>query len=346
LRSAGVDLAFTTRLGTNDLWHADPLRLRRLNVGEMDPLPIVRAKLAATAVRLIPLTRLLARPPAAERRAQRRRTLQQLHSKYVLRALDAALTAGLDQDAPGRRKSSRYERIRRITRLALDRVPALELKLARALVSPGQLPFSPARIEPAGFGTWATVFRLDPPAGRPWALKIHRQTLGGDVHDLLAGARLGIVRHRRLCAAFGEVVLPGQFLVLHSPLRGASAVACLQPWLTGRVHDLLGLDDAQLLLLLGRHPPLARSFATFVRRALAAWRGEGWFPDLLGGGNLVAVEGEGEMRLWLIDYGIFDRRECADSARQHADAVARRLRTLLMEGGGRWEPGRVSYSSR
>ena len=312
----------------------------------------MRAKLAATAVRLAPLTRLLARAPAAERRAERRRTRQQLHSKYVLRALDAALTAGLDPGdpvAPWRtfRGSSRYERIRRITRWAFDRVPALEPKLARALVSPEQLPFSAARIEPAGFGSWATVFRLDPgPTGRPWALKIHRQTLGGDVSDLLAGARLGISRQRRLRAAFGEVVLPGQFFVLHSPLRGARAVACLQPWLTGRVHDLLGLDDAELLRLLGRHPPLARSFATFARRALAAWKGEGWFPDLLRGGNLLAVEGEGELCLRLIDYGIFDRREGADPGRQRADDVARRLKTLLTEGGGRWEPGRVSCSSR
>jgi peptidoglycan/xylan/chitin deacetylase (PgdA/CDA1 family) len=63
LRAAGAELAFTTRLGTNDLWRCDPLCLKRLNVGEADPLPVVRAKLAATAARLEPLTRWLV--PAA-----------------------------------------------------------------------------------------------------------------------------------------------------------------------------------------------------------------------------------------------------------------------------------------
>lgn len=72
LRSAGTALAFTTRRGRNDLRLADPLRLRRLHVDACDPLPIVRAKLAATASFLDPLLRGFAPRPATAARTARR----------------------------------------------------------------------------------------------------------------------------------------------------------------------------------------------------------------------------------------------------------------------------------
>ncbi len=44
-RRAGMTLAFTTERGGNDLRHADPLRLRRINVGKRARTPLLRAQL-------------------------------------------------------------------------------------------------------------------------------------------------------------------------------------------------------------------------------------------------------------------------------------------------------------
>jgi len=44
-RRAGMTLAFTTERGGNDLRHADPLRLRRINVGLRAHTPLLRAQL-------------------------------------------------------------------------------------------------------------------------------------------------------------------------------------------------------------------------------------------------------------------------------------------------------------
>ena len=44
-RRAGMTLAFTTVRGGNDLRHADPLRLRRINVGQRAHTPLLRAEL-------------------------------------------------------------------------------------------------------------------------------------------------------------------------------------------------------------------------------------------------------------------------------------------------------------
>jgi peptidoglycan/xylan/chitin deacetylase (PgdA/CDA1 family) len=77
LRSAGVQLAFTTRFGTNDVRRCDPLQIRRLNVDQDDPVPIVRAKLAAAAT-LEPLELLRrARPSARHQPGSRLQALEE-----------------------------------------------------------------------------------------------------------------------------------------------------------------------------------------------------------------------------------------------------------------------------
>jgi peptidoglycan/xylan/chitin deacetylase (PgdA/CDA1 family) len=49
---AGVELAVTTRRGTNDLRAADRLRLRRIHVEASDPRPVLRARLLYSSVYL------------------------------------------------------------------------------------------------------------------------------------------------------------------------------------------------------------------------------------------------------------------------------------------------------
>ena len=48
-RRAGMRLAMTTSRGGNDLRRADPLRLRRINVGGRSSVPLIRGQLAWAA---------------------------------------------------------------------------------------------------------------------------------------------------------------------------------------------------------------------------------------------------------------------------------------------------------
>ena len=338
-RAAGVELAFTTRRGTNDLARSDRLRLRRIHVDSRDSVAVLRAKLVLSAARLEPATRLLDPPSPAERRSERAVRRERRRSRLVLRSLDAALTAPLRPDGGGferlrralRPKSAHYERVGDLVRLALGAAPGLEPRLAGALLDTARLPFPDARLELAGFGSGATVFRLQPStsAAGPMALKVYRRTLGRDPQHLAGAARRYRERYRRLRTAFGELVLPAEFVVLHAPLKGVAAVASVQPWLPGPLHDVLGLDDAELLARLARHD-LGAPFAEFLRRVLA-WHAQGPFPDLLGRGNLVMAEDGARARLWLIDYGIFHPWDspASGAARIRLDALVRRLRYLL-----------------
>lgn len=338
-RAAGVELAFTTRRGTNDLGSCDRLRLRRMHVDARDSVEVLRAKLVFSAARLEPATRLLDPPSASERRAEAGARRERRRSQFVLRSLDAALTASLRPRAGtlaslrrvARRRASRYERIGGLVRWAETGLPALEPRLRRALLDPARLPLRAARLALAGFGSGTTVFRLDPAAegAAPRALKIYRRSLGRAPELLANAARRYRQRYRLLCERFGAAVLPAEFLVLHAPLRGAPAVACLQPWLEGPNLDLLGLEDGALLERLAADG-LEQEFAAFARAALA-WRARGAFPDLLGRGNLVVARTGATARLLLLDYGLFDLGDATlpPASRAGLEALARRFRTLL-----------------
>lgn len=342
-RAAGVELAFTTRRGTNDLARSDRLRLRRIHVDAGDSVPVLRAKLALSAARLEPATRLLDPPSPAERHAERRERSGRRRSLLVMRALDAALTAKLRPRSGAlasclralRWKSAHYERVGNLVQCALTAVPALEPRLMRSLLDASRLPFAGARIELRGYGSGTTVFRLERDGARPLALKVYRRTLGRDPLHLANVARRYRERYRRLCAVFGEVVLPAEFVVLHGPLRAAPAVASLQPWLQGPLHDVLGLPDAELFALLARYPGLEARFAEFVERSLAWHEGtfpeRGVFPDLVGRGNLVVTEEGASARLWLLDYGIFHPWDAPASGatRVKLEALVGRLESLL-----------------
>lgn len=52
LKREGFKLAFTTSRGINNIYRADPLRMRRINVGGKTTLPILRAQLLPWAMRL------------------------------------------------------------------------------------------------------------------------------------------------------------------------------------------------------------------------------------------------------------------------------------------------------
>lgn len=342
-RGAGVELAFTTRRGTNDLQRSDRMRLRRIHVDSRDSVDVLRAKLVLSAARLEPVTRFLDPPTSAERVVERANRREHRRSQLVLRALDAVLTAKLRPDSrpmerlkrATRPRTAHYERIGQVLRLALDRAPGLVPRVERALLDPSRLPLRARKLELAGFGSGATVFRMESEGvDRPLALKIYRRTLGRAPEHLAISARRYRERYQRLCADFGASVLPAEFLVVHAPLRSVPAVACIQPWLGGKLHDLLGLEDRALLGLLGAHPGLEEQFASFAARALT-WRERGTFPDLLGAGNLLVAEEGGQAHLWLIDYGIFEPSDAPASAeaRVAIETLACRLESLLERMG-------------
>lgn len=64
-RASGVELAFTTRRGANDLRQADRLRLRRIHVDGGDSVPVLRAKLAYSSVELNGWRRLFGKQPSS-----------------------------------------------------------------------------------------------------------------------------------------------------------------------------------------------------------------------------------------------------------------------------------------
>ena len=55
VRRAGIKLAFTTERGINHVGRADPLRLKRINVGSRTTLPVLRAQLLSWSVPLYSL---------------------------------------------------------------------------------------------------------------------------------------------------------------------------------------------------------------------------------------------------------------------------------------------------
>ena len=328
VRGAGVELAFTGLSGTNHLARVDRLRLRSVALEAGVELDELRARrLGALAEPTTP----------EERRHARTRRVQRVRLRYLHRPLDAVLTAGLEPRARlgsalrglTRRRSSHYERFRSLVQLVTAPFPPLARRLRRGLLDTAQLALACACREPIGHGTAATVFALaSAPGARAHVLKVYRWTLGLPSSELARLARRHRERYRRIRGWFGAHVLPTHFLVLNGPLRALPVAACLQERvLPGR--DLLALPDAELLQLLRSDDALRDEFTGFARRLLAV-RAEGFFPDLVGAGNLLFVAGRPGTRLCLIDYGLFDLRGGTTHVPAAAiQATARRFEALL-----------------
>jgi peptidoglycan/xylan/chitin deacetylase (PgdA/CDA1 family) len=357
VRAAGVELAFTTRHGSNDLGRCDRLRLRRFHVDARDSPGIFRAKIVYSSPRWNGARRLLDPRTEGERESERAARSEGLRSRLFYRSLDAALTAGL---RPGRGaletlrrasspKSSHYERLGALVQLVTWRrgqATAIGSRVQHLLLRPERLPLRDRRVELLGFGSGTTVFALarpenghGPAGAGARVLKIYRRTLGRGAGALWQAARRYRWRYEQLRAWFGQLVQPAEFLVLHAPLLSSPAVGCLQAKLgqgAGELEDPFELADEELLRRLRAAPELGRQFTGFSRTALALFA-RGVFPDLLGRGNLLIVPGEGGVSLRLIDYGIFDlKNPPAPGVPARVERQVRRLEALLaqLDGGG------------
>jgi len=341
-RAAGVELAFQAVPGANDLRRADRLRLRAIELEPAATLEVVRARLARCAPGAPRAVRLAPPATADELRAARALRRSSARLRFVLRPLDALLTAGL-APRPGvpaalralvRPRSAHYERLRSLAWLVLGPVPALERRVLRALLDTRALPFRVTGVERLGYGTAATVFGLQGPgAVSAHVLKVYRWTLARTAAQQAQAARRHRARYELLRGWLGAHVLRTHYLVLHGPLGAHPALACLQERIAGAT-DLLALGDAELAARLRVEPALAREFVAFAQRVRAV-RAQGFFPDLLGPGNLLLVPPGGAARLRLIDYGLFDLRcGTAHLPRAALDAAEARLARLARELDG------------
>jgi hypothetical protein len=257
-------------------------------------------------------------PPRAAARGIRARVLDELRSRYMLRTCDAVLTAALPGHLAGEggdRSRSNYEHIRAAIGAASRLSPAAIQRLRGALMTSLFLPFLDGEAELLGFGSAATVFLLRPAesgTGAPaLVLKVFRKTLGRRVDhavELVSGIR---ARHDAVAADYHDcsLVVPAHFVVLHGPVLGRAAGACIQPYVEGEKRDFVALlGDERLPGLIRDSAPLRSQFRTFAERTLGLAAREHRCIDLVGGGNLFLVEGRGAPRLQLIDSGLHDFR--------------------------------------
>jgi hypothetical protein len=175
------------------------------------------------------------------RTARFRAAVDTVRTRFLCKAMDAALTSGrhpsgLDAAEPVAalpRPRSGYERVRGLVRAAACAVPGGAEHIRRALLKPEALPFD-ATAEPIAFGSGSTVFRLGHSQGAaPRVLKVYRRTLGQPPDALQQLARQFRAKYATMLRWYGraDFVVPTYFIILHSPLRGYAAVACVQPYL-------------------------------------------------------------------------------------------------------------------
>jgi len=261
---------------------------------------------------------------------------EELRTRLFYRSLDACLTAPLDgpegsagqaDDRPFWRASN-YERLRRCMRLLARLAPRASAGIEGRLWRPERLPFADGRVELVGYGSGATVFRVACPDG-PRILKVYRRTLGRSQGALRRALREYRGKYERASRWFGDVVLPSSYVLLHAPLLGTPAVACIQAYVGERRDLLRDHTDEELLAELERRPMLRRRFVAFARATIEQRAREGAVVDFLGEGNLVIAGTGDDARLVLLDYGIFERGGVSPAVERRIQAALARLERLL-----------------
>lgn len=209
--------------------------------------------------------------------------------------------------------SRSYRRAQRVMN-ALSRLLPRTLEDCRRKVFDARLlPFAADRVTLLSFGSGVTVFLVHAASDRQrtetQVLKVYRKSLGRRPEALRAMVRERRATYDRLASWYRDcgVLLPTQFLILHGPVRGGAAVACVQPYVEGHHADLFhDLSEAKLLDVLAQHPGLEAQFRLFVERTVRAVERESACVDVVGRNNLV-ITGTGEQcRLVLLDNGFYD----------------------------------------
>jgi len=263
---------------------------------------------------------------------------------WVWLSLDAALTAHL-RPAEGvnslfksviRLRSSNYKRISSLVNL-FDRLrPGLAESAAHRLMQVNHFPLAGYQMTLLAYGSGATVFLLEKGQDKR-VLKVFRRSLGKSARRAWEVAREFQEKHQSLVRWFNEpgegdptdpVVLPSQFLVLHSPLMGVTAGAILQPYLPGKKCDLfLDYSIQEILQICEVNQQLRRQLLDFSAQLFKVLAETGRCFDLVGRENLMLVETNGELRLKIADNGIFN----VEQIRVNSPALYDRLQSHLQQ---------------
>jgi hypothetical protein len=242
-------------------------------------------------------------------------TTDGLRARYLFRAMDAALTAGLRTPPDGGRPgpgTRRYRGMQRVTGLLSAVMPATAERLRRRILDMRHLPFDTRGCELIAFGSGVTVFLIHPAREGEQGtnvLKVFRKSLGMGRESLLRHVRERRAAHHRVMAWYGDlpVVVPTRFLLLHGPLLARPVAACVQPYIGGEKRDVFtDLSESALSSMLEEHGTFRDRLTRFVGATVRAAEQEGACVDLLGQGNLVVREGGAGPELVLLDMGIYD----------------------------------------
>jgi len=271
------------------------------------------------------------------------RLLQAARTQLWYKALDAVVTAPVRPRASFGAslrllldpRQAHYDRVGALVGAAERLLPGTSRRLARALLRPEALPLNAGRAELLAYGSGGTVFLLALGDER-WVLKIYRRSLGMQGKRLTAIAREFQEKAATVARWYDEgpdpLVAPVHFLIAHSPLRRAPALASLQRYLPGPHRDLFtGISDDELRQLGRRDPEFWRQLRHFVQVSLRVYANEGRCLDFVGTGNVIVVPAGDRQRIVILDYGIFDRDLLARAPKTSARLEERLVRLHALE---------------
>ena len=265
---------------------------------------------------------------------------ESIRTKFFYKSLDAVMTARI------RRHQSRWENLKGILGLGHSRynrvsaavglldslLPGSARRASELLIRTHKLPFSSPSVELLGSGSGATVFLL-PTAADRFVLKAYRRTIGQGSDALLELAKEFRWKYETVSSWYSDshdIVARASFVILHSPLLGQPAVACVQRYVDAEKHDFFRDFNAdELLGLMDQSGVLREQFVSFARATLRKYEADRLCPDLLGDENLLLVGTGHSVRLKLIDYGILEVAHLKKDARARLTARFLLLQSLL-----------------
>jgi hypothetical protein len=264
--------------------------------------------------------------------------LDVLRSRFVFKAFDAVLTAGLKRTSPSAvswTPRSNYRRAQATMEVVQTLFPGAAALAGERLFRPQRLPFAHHEVELLSLGTACTVFLLRPtePNGTspPMVLKVFRKMMGRRPEVVLNHVRALRARYEMIAAWYSDcsLVVPTHFMVLHGPLLGRPVAACVQPYLETERRDFftVALDD-RLPGRIRESESLRRQFRTFVGSTFRILSAERLSVDLVGSDNLLLSHGQGEPRLQLLDFGVHDHSALRAKAPQRLAVAEERLARL------------------
>lgn len=167
----------------------------------------------------------------------------------------------------------------------------------------------------------------------PMVLKIGYNSYGMKLPELVKRAIRIRCSHQMLSEWFQDV--PGfipdeQILIVQGPLRGYAAIGILQPYLENMRGIFEDHSEAAFVDLLHKNQPLRDQFRTVVETLNTVYHERHMCIDLLGDGNLVIIDRNGEDALCYIDPNkVIMIEELAPRIRdQYAERMAHRNRLL------------------